>query len=315
MISVPAGCSTRYSITSADLRHERPGCNVLATDEWKVMAQVNRTEPAAEFTPISEKRRLFRELLQHRDLLLMLTLRDIKIRYKQSIMGFLWALLMPVLVVGSGLIIMIAFSRISGHALEKTAVLSVAVKSVSWAFFAAGVRFGTNSLVMNKELVTKIYFPREILPLASVLASCVDFGVALVVLAVILCVAKIGVSLYLFWVPILLMLLVLITMAFAILLSCANLFFRDVKYLVELILTYGIFVTPVFYSPQALGRAGVMMLVNPIGPVLEGLSTVLIHHAPPDLPWLMNSAAWALVGSMLFWKLFVRAESSFAESI
>jgi len=257
----------------------------------------------------------FRHFLQYRDLLLMLTWRDIKIRYKQSVMGFLWAILMPVLVVGSGLIVMIAFSHVSGRPLDTTSILSVAVKSVPWAFFVAGVRFATNSLVMNKELVTKIYFPREILPLASVLASCVDFAVAVTVLVIILCAAQIGFSVYVLWVPALLLLLTLITTAFALLLSCANLFFRDVKYLVEILLTYGIFVTPVFYSARSLGKFGTFMLLNPIGPVLEGLESTIILHRPPDMAWLSNSAVWATVGLVVFWKVFQSAESSFAESI
>lgn len=262
-----------------------------------------------------ERRRLFRELLQHRDLLMMLTARDVKIRYKQSVMGFLWAILMPVLVVGSGMIVMIALSMMSGHPIEKQAILSVAVKSVSWAFFVAGVKFATNSLIMNKELVTKIYFPREVLPLAAVLASCVDFGVALAVLAIVLCAMKIGISLYVLWVPVLLLLLTLITIGFALLLSCANLFFRDVKYLVEILLTYGIFFTPVFYSAKSLGKLGILMMVNPVGPILEGLNSVVVLHQAPSLAWLGNSAAWAIVGSILFWKIFAKAESSFAESI
>ena len=262
-----------------------------------------------------EKRGIFRELLQHRDLLLMLTSRDIKIRYKQSVMGFLWAILMPVLVVGSGLVVMIALSSTSGHPVQKEAILSVAVKSVSWAFFVAALKFATNSLIMNKELVTKIYFPREILPLASVLASCVDFGVALGVLVIVLIVMKIGISVYMLWVPVLLFLLALITTAFAFLLSCANLFFRDVKYLVEILLTYGIFFTPVFYSAKSLGKLGMLMMVNPVGPILEGLNSVVVLHQAPGLAWLGNSAAWAILGSILFWKIFAKAESSFAESI
>jgi len=277
------------------------------------MDKIDTWIPPKQTEPKS--RNLFRELFQYRDLLLMLTWRDIKIRYKQSVMGFLWAILMPVLVVGAGVVVMIAFSRVSGHGIDKSAVFSVAVKSVSWAFFAAGVRFATNSLIMNKELVTKIYFPREILPLASVLASLVDFAVAMAVLLIVLCIAKIGVTIYLLWLPVLLLLLTMITMGFAFILSCANLFFRDVKYLVEILLTYGIFFTPVLYSAKNLGKLGTLMLINPIGPILEGLSSVVILHEAPDLRWLGNSAVWAVLGFALFWKIFEKAESSFAESI
>ena len=267
-------------------------------------------------TPIGQDSRvLSRNLLQCRDLLMMLTWRDIKIRYKQSIMGFMWAILMPVLVIGSGLIVMVAFSIMSGKSVNKTDVLSIAIKSVPWAFFVAAIRFATNSLTANKELVTKIYFPREILPIASVLASLFDFAVAAVVLAIILCVMKVGVAIYTLWAPVLLLLLIVLTTAFALLLACANLFFRDVKYLVEVLLTYGIFITPVFYSASRMGKYGVLLLLNPVGPILEALSSSVVYHSAPNLLWLAYSAVWALVGIAISWTIFCKAERLFAESI
>jgi lipopolysaccharide transport system permease protein len=255
------------------------------------------------------------EWVHYKDLLIMLTWRDIKIRYKQSIMGFAWAILMPVLIVGSGLIVMVAFSTVSGKPVNKMDVLSVAIKAVPWAFFVGGIRFATSSLVMNKELVTKIYFPREILPLASILANVFDFAIAGAVLALILMVVGSGASIHLLWVPIYMLLLLLLTAGFGMLLACANLFFRDVKYLVEVILTYGIFFTPVFYSASTLGKWGPVLLLNPVGPILEGLRDTMILHKSPDLPWLAYSAIWAIGGLLISWQIFQRAESSFAESI
>jgi lipopolysaccharide transport system permease protein len=256
-----------------------------------------------------------RDLLQSRDLLLMLTSRDIKIRYKQSVMGFLWALLMPVLVVGSGLIVMIAFSIMSGKPINKIDVLSIAVKSVPWAFFVSAIRFATNSLTANKELVTKIYFPREILPMASMLASLFDFAIAAAVLTVALFVCRLGWSINMLWVPFLLFLLIILTAAFSLLLSCANLFFRDVKYLVEVFLTYGIFIAPVFYSAARMGKYGILLLLNPVGPILESLSNTLVLHRSPNLFWLAYSTAWAVVSLPLSLWIFRKAERTFAESI
>ena len=245
----------------------------------------------------------------------MLTWRDIKIRYKQSVMGFAWAVLMPILIIGSGLIVMLAFSTISGNPLRKTDVLSIAIKSVPWAFFVGAIRFATNSLIMNKELVTKIYFPREILPFASVLANLFDFLIAGTVLVCVLLLVHVGASIYLFWVPFLLLLLVLLSAGLALLFACANLFFRDVKYLVEVGLTYGIFFTPVFYSASALGKMGKILLLNPVGPILESLRDVVILQRSPNVYWLAYSTAWAILGTYASWTLFRKTESSFAESI
>lgn len=264
---------------------------------------------------LSEQPQLFKDLSQYRELLLMLTERDIKIRYKQSVMGFAWAVLMPILIVGSGLIVMVAFSAVSGKPINKIDVLSVSVKAVPWAFFVGAIRFATSSLIMNKELVTKIYFPREILPLAAILANLFDFAVAGGVLAIILLFSGIGASIQLLWVPVLLVLLILFSAGLGILLACANLFFRDVKYLVEVILTYGIFFTPVFYSSSTLGKWGPLLLLNPVGPILEGLRDAIVIHKAPNLGWLSYAAVWACLGYLISWKIFQRAERSFAESI
>ncbi|MGO9209446.1 MAG: ABC transporter permease [Terriglobales bacterium] len=254
-------------------------------------------------------------LFQYKDLLLMLIWRDIKIRYKQSIMGFFWAVLMPILIIGSGMIVMVVFSTISGHPINKSDVLAVAAKAVPWAFFVAAVRFGTNSLVANKELVTKIYFPRAIMPIAAVLASFFDFAVAESVLAIVLIVSRVGVSVQILWLPVLLAALLLFTAGLALLLACANLFFRDVKYLVEVVLTYGIFFTPVFYSAAKLGKWGWILMLNPLGPILESISSVLVLHQPPSPAWLVYSAAWSVLIFLVSWRIFQKSEAAFAEAI
>ena len=108
------------------------------------------------------------QLVNQRDLLYMLTRKEIRIRYKQSVMGFLWALLMPVLIVGAGMLMKQAYAFASHTRLDLSDLLSVSVKAVMWSFFAGAVKFGSNSLIANMNLVTKIYFPREVLPLSSV---------------------------------------------------------------------------------------------------------------------------------------------------
>jgi ABC-type polysaccharide/polyol phosphate export permease len=230
-------------------------------------------------------------------------------------MGFAWAVLMPVLIVGSGLIVTVAFSTLSGKPIGKLAVLSVAVKAVPWAFFVGAIRFATNSLVINKDLVSKIYFPREILPLSAVVANLFDFLVAGSVLVLFFIANRIGASIYLLWVPVLLALLVLLSVGLGILLACGNLFFRDVKYLVEVLLTYGIFFTPVFYSASALGKWGRLLLLNPVGPILEAFCNTIILHRAPDLRWLAYSAVWSCTILTVSWRIFRRAESSFAECV
>src|SRR5216117_2403928 len=110
-----------------------------------------------------------RETWDARELLWQLTRRDINIRYKQSVMGVAWALLLPALIVGSGLLIRIAMATASGHPVESADLGGVASKSVPWAFFTGAIGFGTASLLSNSTLITRTYFPREVLPASAVL--------------------------------------------------------------------------------------------------------------------------------------------------
>ena len=165
------------------------------------------------------------EVWEHRELLEQLTRRDIKLRYKQAAMGFLWAVLHAVPIVLSGLIIRFAMAQISGAALRPSDIANIAVKGVGWAFFVGALGFATASLIGNANLVTKIYFPREVLPLSSVGAQSFDSSIGLHHP----CRSSslfLGVRLHasLVWVPLLLALLVCFTTGVSLFLSCANLF-------------------------------------------------------------------------------------------
>jgi len=256
-----------------------------------------------------------RELAHHRDLLYMLTLRDIRIKYKQSVMGLLWAVLMPMLIVAAGILVRYAFSTLSGEPLAWRDVAEVSVRAVPWAFFVAGLRFATLSLVANSNLVTKIYFPRELFPVAATCSQLVDFTVAYALLAVILLAAGIGVSMQLLWIPVLIGLLVSLVLALGFFLSAMALFFRDVKYLVEVLLTFGIFFTPVFYGVDLFGNWAPLLLLNPVAPILEAFSSCIVHHESPALGWLVYSAAFSLLALALSYRMFKALEPAFAENI
>ncbi len=255
------------------------------------------------------------ELYKYRELLYMITYRDIKVRYKQSIMGFLWAVLMPILIVLSGVVVRYAYSLAAHVPLQTTDIASVAVKSLPWAFLVSSIRFSCNSLIANQNLVTKIYFPKEIFPMAAVLASLFDFFVASAALLIFLFVIQTGWSAYLVWTPLLLLNMVFLAAGIGMFVSAASLFFRDVKYIVEVLLTFGIFFTPVFYEVGMFGDKGKWLLLNPVGPILDGLSACIARHQSPDLNWFAYSfgfALFALLGGFVFFK---HLEPAFAESI
>jgi len=192
---------------------------------------------------------------------------------------------------------------------------SVCIKSLPYSFFIASIRFSTNSLTANSNLVTKIYFPREVFPVAAVLANLFDFLLGSFFLIVILILIGFHVDYHVVWVPFLMFLMVLFTTALGMLLSCANLFYRDVKYIVEVIVTFAIFFTPVFYDASLFGKWSTVLLLNPVGAILESINDTVVLHRPPDLFWLMYAAFWSVGGLIASWSIFHRLEFLFAENI
>lgn len=256
-----------------------------------------------------------KEIYKYRELLYAITSRDIKVRYKQSVMGFLWAILMPVLIVFSGVVVRYAYGLVAGKPLSTSDIASVAVRSLPWAFLISSIRFASNSLTSNYSLVTKIYFPKELFPISAVLACLFDFFVASIALVILLAVMRIGWSVYLAWTPVLLLTLVMLTTGVGMFVSAASLFFRDVKYIVEVFLTFGIFFTPVFYEIHMFGDKGKWLLLNPVAPILEGLSACIVRHQAPELTAFAYSVSFSLVMLLAGFLFFKHLEPAFAESI
>jgi ABC-type polysaccharide/polyol phosphate export permease len=256
-----------------------------------------------------------RELVGHRELVYVITWREIRVKYKQSVMGMLWAILMPMVIVAAGFVVRFAFSRISGRPLVMTDLTSVAVKAAPWAFFVAAIRFGTNCLVANSSLVTKIYVPRLIFPISAVLSQLFDLVIAGAVITLLMLVTRAGVSLQLLWLPLLLGSLIVLATALAIMFSAASLFFRDVKYIVEVLLTFAIFFTPVLYDSAIFGSQASLLLANPVSPLLEGIAAAVVLHQRPSLPWLSYSVACSVLLFVAALGAFRKFEPYFAESI
>lgn len=270
---------------------------------------------------------MWHEVWERRELLRQLVNRDVRLRYHQAVMGFLWALLMPMLVLGASVMIRLLISQKAsiGHS---TSLAGIAYKAWAWSFFVGSINFSTNSLLANIGLISKMYFPREVLPIAAVGAQGVDALVGLGFLLVLTPVLGVRVTPELLWLPLLVALLLLLVLGLALLLSAANVFYRDVKYLVQVAVTFGIFATPVFYGlPDLHGKARVIIALNPLTTVLEGMRLVLgeglgLAHTivAPDggmpiwTPWyLVGTAAVGLLLLGLGVRFFRLQADRFAE--
>jgi ABC-type polysaccharide/polyol phosphate export permease len=290
--------------------------------------------PDARRSILGDFREIAAELRQSRELIYQLTLRDVRIRYKQAVFGFAWAVLIPVAVVCAGLVVRYAVAASAGRPFDRTEIANMAVKSVPWGFFVGSISGATASLLANLNLVTKIYFPREVLPLSTIIGQTFDSSIGAIIVAVLLPFLGVTASVQLLWVPVLIVLFWVFVLAAGLFLSCMNVFFRDVKYLVQVFLMFGIFVTPVILDIAAYGtHISPWMMLNPIAPLLEGLRLSIVEHhnllevataaAQPGNPewviwrpwYLAYSAAWAIGGLFFSSLLFHRSERRYAEIV
>lgn len=259
--------------------------------------------------------RRLRQLARSHELLSILVWRDIRVRYKQTFMGFLWAILMPSIIVAAGAIFRAAIGKYSGSTVGADDIYSVMVRAVTWSFFISAIRFGTSSLLSNQDLVTKLAFPKEVFPLAATISSLFDFGVAAITTVGILLVFGWQPAVHALWAIPMVLILVALTAGLALFLSAANLFFRDVKYLVEVFLTFAIFFSPVLYDVAMLGDWADVALLNPVAPILEGLSATVVYGRIPDAAWISYSAFVSLCVLVIGYWFFKRLEEKFAERI
>lgn len=261
---------------------------------------------------INDFREMIAEQVQYRELLYQMTKRDLLLRYKQTVMGFGWAVFMPLV---NTAVFSVIFTRVAPIDVGMPYVLFAFCGLVTWNFFASSLKFAITSLTSNTSLVTKVYFPREIFPVSAVLVSVVDFAVASLVLVGLMAYYRVGVHWTIVLLPVVLAVHLLFTMGAALLLAMGNLFYRDVKYLFEIVLTVWMFVTAVLYPAHLVGgKLGWAMQFNPMSPIIDAYRDVLIRGIVPGAAF-----GYAAVGSVLLflwaWLTFHRAEFQFAENV
>jgi ABC-type polysaccharide/polyol phosphate export permease len=257
---------------------------------------------------------MLHEQVEYRELLYQMTVRDIRVRYKQALMGFGWAIFMPLI---NTLVFTIIFTRAAS--LDTGDVpypLFSYTGLLFWNFFASSLRFAVSSLSGNATLVTKIYFPREIFPFSAILVCLVDLAVGAIVLVAMMVYYHVPPTPAVMYVPVLLLVQTVFTAGIALVVSMANLFFRDVKYLFELVLTIWMFATSVVYPVDIIGgRLGQILKLNPLTPIIDGYRLAIIRGQAPDMASLAVTAALAVATLLIGWLIFHRAEYRFAEYV
>ena len=254
---------------------------------------------------------MWRELVVSRDLLRAFVARDLLVRYRQALLGVGWTVLSPLLNV---LVFSLIFTRVAPIDTGVPYPVYVYAGLWPWTFFAASLRGATVSLSGNASLVTKVYFAREVLPFSVVLVALVDFAVAGALLAMLMLWYQVPVGIAALFLPIIVLVHVLFTTGLALLLSVANLYWRDTRHVIEAILTVWMFATSVVYPVERVGgRIGTVLALNPMTPIIDAYRDVLLYGRMPQPAPFAYAALVALVVFVVAWYRFHRSELQFAE--
>lgn len=252
----------------------------------------------------------FRDLWAYRELLYFLTWRDVKVRYKQTVLGAAWAILQPLLLM---LIFNFFFARLAGISSGTVPYPLFAYAGLlPWTFFANAIANSGNSLVGSTNLITKVYFPRMIIPAAAVGAGLVDFAIAFVLLVGLMVYYRVSLNLSIVVLPILIVLTALLALGVGLLMSALTVKYRDVRYALPFVVQCWMFASPVIYPVPAKWRW--LLSINPMTGIIEGFRAVLFGQ---QLNWPTLALSAALTFAILVFATFVfsRMEKSFADVI
>jgi lipopolysaccharide transport system permease protein len=255
-----------------------------------------------------------KELWEYREFLYFLTWRDIKVRYKQTVLGAAWAIIQP-------LFTMLVFSLFFGRLAKVPSdglpyPLFVYSALVPWTFFANSLSQSSNSLVGNAHLLTKVYFPRLTIPIAAVASQVLDFVLAFIVLLGMMIYYGINLKIQAFWLPGLLLLSLVMALGAGLWFSALNVHYRDVRHVVPFVVQFWMFATPIAYPSSLLSERWRMIYgLNPMAGVVEGFRWALLGGKSGPTPMILVSslAAASLLVAGAFY--FRRMEKTFADTV
>ena len=257
---------------------------------------------------------MFKRLKNYKDLFYVFVWRELLIRYKQTSIGILWALIQPLSMMILFILVFGVILNIETNGYPK--VLFYYSGLVPWTFFSSSISASISSLTAHRNLITKIYFPREVIIFSRIMVFLADLIISLILLALLLIVYNIPLSLNMLWSIPLFVLLFMFTAGVGLLLATINVYYRDVRLASGFLLRLWFFATPVFYSIDSLSiKVKSILFLNPLTYIVENLRRVLIEGRSV-VPWqFFIEAVFIIILFMASYKCFIRMERSFADVI
>jgi lipopolysaccharide transport system permease protein len=253
-----------------------------------------------------------RELWRYRELAAILALRDIQVRYKQTVLGVAWAVLQPVATMLVFSVIFGYLARIPSDGVPYPVFAFAAL--LPWQLFAYALTQSSNSIIENERLITKVYFPRLLIPLASVLAGLLDFAIAFVVLLGLMAWYQTTPTWAVVWLPLFTLLAVVAALAVGLWLAALNALYRDFRYTIPFLTQLWMFASPIAYPASLVPEQWRWLYgLNPMVGVIEGFRWALLGSAPPSLVMLAVSVVATLMFFFTGAMYFRRMERTFAD--
>jgi ABC-type polysaccharide/polyol phosphate export permease len=266
------------------------------------------------------------ELFRFRDLIWSLVARNLKVRYKNSVLGILWSWLNPLFMMAVYTVVFTVMQSGSGQIPGRQFPAFVLCALLPWNFFSSSVTQSIGSIVENANLVKKVYFPREILPLSVVLSNLVNFGISLLVLLPIMFILRVRLTPWALLLPVIIAIHICFTAGVAFLLSTLNVFYRDTKAIMDVGMMAWFFVTPIFYPISVLPRNKVILgvavdvhrwtrILNPMASLVAAYQDVLYYGRLVGLDFLARTAATSLAVLVVGYFVFCRYSRVFGEEV
>ncbi len=248
------------------------------------------------------------------ELLHFLTLKQIRVRYKQTVLGASWAILRPLITMIVFTVVFSRFAKIQSDGLSYPIFSYCAL--LPWMFFSGALTSAISSVVDNSNLIKQIYFPREIFPLSAILANLFDFCVASIIFIGMAIFYKINVTVLVFLVPILLTFQILFTIGVSLFLSAINVRYRDISHAAVFIIQIWMFACPIVYPVSAVPEnLRMLYMLNPMAVIIDGYRRVILQGLPPQWNYLLPAAFIILILCSLSYKYFKRVELTFADIV
>ncbi len=270
--------------------------------------------------------KIFSNIINYRDLIYILSWKEIIVRYKQSYLGLLWTILKP-------LGLMLIFTMVSGFVGIDTGKIPYPVLTfvalVPWVFLQESLSAGANSIVSNSSLIKKIYFPREVLPIVAVMTRFVELVVNMFIASLLMWYYSIEISINALWVPLIVLYVFILSTCLSFVFSAVNVYYRDITHIIPIFLSLLMYGSPIMYPlslvyealivKQKAGRLSEILydiyLCNPVVGIIDGFQNVLLKQSSPQFEVMLPGIIFTAIISPFCYILFKRAEKYFADIV